>query len=147
MALLISNQDVEQVLDIKDLPWTRSRRHQGIIIPRRARLPARTSLLGTESANPQGYYQWGSMEGTSRHYGVFATRIIIGHRLLERRRERRSDARKVLSETRIFCGLILLFSTENGEPLAVINDGYLQHQLRVRVATAGIAAKYLAPRR
>ncbi len=27
------------------------------------------------SGDPQGYYQWGSMEGTSRRYGVFATRI------------------------------------------------------------------------
>ena len=36
----------------------------------------------------------------------------------------------------------MLFSTENGEPLAIINDGYLQH-LRVG-ALYGLGAKYLA---
>jgi ornithine cyclodeaminase/alanine dehydrogenase-like protein (mu-crystallin family) len=41
-----------------------------------------------------------------------------------------------------FCGLILLNSIENGEPLALINDGYLQH-MRVG-ADSGIGAKYMA---
>lgn len=41
-----------------------------------------------------------------------------------------------------FCGLVYLFSARNGSPLAILNDGYLQH---VRVAAcAGVAAKYLA---
>src|SRR5258708_25026869 len=41
-----------------------------------------------------------------------------------------------------YCGLILLVSTRNAEPLAFINDGVLQH---MRVAGgAGIGAKYLA---
>jgi alanine dehydrogenase len=42
----------------------------------------------------------------------------------------------------VFCGLVLLFSTANGEPLAILNDGYLQH-LRVGAA-AGIGARLLA---
>ena len=41
-----------------------------------------------------------------------------------------------------FCGLILLTSIDNGEPLALINDGYLQH-MRVG-ADSGIGAKYMA---
>jgi alanine dehydrogenase len=41
-----------------------------------------------------------------------------------------------------YCGLILLVSTRNAEPLAFINDGVLQH---MRVAGgAGIGAKYLS---
>lgn len=41
-----------------------------------------------------------------------------------------------------FCGLVYLFSARNGSPLAILNDGYLQH---VRVAAcAGVAARYLA---
>jgi alanine dehydrogenase len=39
-------------------------------------------------------------------------------------------------------GLVLLFSTRNGEPLAIVPDGVIQ-QLRV-AATQAIAAKYLA---
>jgi ornithine cyclodeaminase/alanine dehydrogenase-like protein (mu-crystallin family) len=41
-----------------------------------------------------------------------------------------------------YCGLILLTSIENGEPLAFINDGHLQH-MRVG-ADGGIGVKYLA---
>jgi alanine dehydrogenase len=41
-----------------------------------------------------------------------------------------------------FCGLVFLFSTANGEPLAIINDGFIQHA-RV-AATSCLAAKYLA---
>jgi alanine dehydrogenase len=43
-----------------------------------------------------------------------------------------------------YVGLVLLFSTENGEPLAIFPDGVLQ---RLRVgATNGLGAKYLARR-
>jgi alanine dehydrogenase len=41
-----------------------------------------------------------------------------------------------------FCGVILLVSTRNGEPLAFINDGVLQH-MRVG-AGAALGVKYLA---
>jgi ornithine cyclodeaminase/alanine dehydrogenase-like protein (mu-crystallin family) len=41
-----------------------------------------------------------------------------------------------------FCGLIMLFSTRTGEPLAIINDGILQH-MRVG-GCAGLGARYLA---
>src|SRR5919198_1202574 len=41
-----------------------------------------------------------------------------------------------------FCGLILLIKIDNGEPMALINDGYLQH-MRVG-ADSGIGAKYMA---
>lgn len=41
-----------------------------------------------------------------------------------------------------YCGLVLLFSTRSGEPLAIMPDGYLQS---FRVAgTGGLGTKYLA---
>jgi len=42
-----------------------------------------------------------------------------------------------------FVGLVMLFSTATGEPLAIFPDGYVQ-KLRVAGASA-IAARYLAP--
>jgi alanine dehydrogenase len=42
----------------------------------------------------------------------------------------------------LYCGFVFLFSTEDGEPLAVINDGHLQH-MRV-AALYALGAKYLA---
>jgi ornithine cyclodeaminase/alanine dehydrogenase-like protein (mu-crystallin family) len=49
---------------------------------------------------------------------------------------------KYCIERGTYCGLIFLTSTRNGEPLAIINDGYLQH-MRVG-ACAGLGTKYLA---
>ncbi|MBI4200340.1 MAG: ornithine cyclodeaminase family protein [Chloroflexi bacterium] len=41
-----------------------------------------------------------------------------------------------------FCGLILLFSTRDAAPLAIMNEGHIQH---MRVAAAGgLSAKYMA---
>src|SRR5215831_15176227 len=49
---------------------------------------------------------------------------------------------KYCREPGTFCGLIFLVSTRNGEPLAFINDGVLQHY---RVGGgAGLGVKYLA---
>ena len=45
-------------------------------------------------------------------------------------------------EPGLYCGLIMLFSTETGGPLAMINDGTLQH-FRVG-GGAGLGAKYLS---
>jgi len=49
---------------------------------------------------------------------------------------------KYCVEPGTYCGLIMLFSAMNGEPLAFINDGVLQH-MRVG-GGGGIGAKYLA---
>lgn len=42
----------------------------------------------------------------------------------------------------LFCGLVMLFSSKNGEPLAIINDGVIQH-MRVG-GGAGLGVKFLA---
>jgi ornithine cyclodeaminase/alanine dehydrogenase-like protein (mu-crystallin family) len=49
---------------------------------------------------------------------------------------------KYCTRPRLFCGLILLTSIENGELLAFLNDGHLQH-MRVG-GDGGIGVKYLA---
>jgi alanine dehydrogenase len=87
---------------------------------------------------PDGYYRWGTMEGAVRSSGFFAIRM-------------KSDMltwpdgqteEKFCIEPGTYCGLVLLFSTRNGEPLAIINDGILQH-MRVG-GCAALGAKYLA---
>jgi alanine dehydrogenase len=49
---------------------------------------------------------------------------------------------KYCVEPGTFCGFVMVFSTENGEPLAIINDGIIQH-MRVG-GCAGLGAKYLS---
>src|SRR6266481_1987436 len=89
------------------------------------------------SANPN---RWGTMEGTNN--GILAIRMKsdvvtwpVGNDGLWREN-------KYCMRPGLFLGLILLLSTRNGEPLAFINDGVLQH-MRVG-GGAGIGAKHLA---
>ena len=140
MALLISNQDVEQVLDMKTCL---DAIEEGVREYYRGDATCRPRIdVWAPSGNPQGYYQWGSMEGTSRRYGVFATRIKSDIAYWTTSSNGVKTQEKYCQRPGLFCGLILIFSTDNGEPLAIMNDGHLQH-LRVG-ATAGLAAKYLS---
>ena len=87
-----------------------------------------------------GYFRWGTMEGAND--GVFAIRMKSDVMSWPRDASGNWRENKYCVRPGTFCGLIMLFSTLNGEPLAMINDGVLQH---ARVgAGGGIGAKYLA---
>ncbi|MDH3444812.1 MAG: ornithine cyclodeaminase family protein, partial [Deltaproteobacteria bacterium] len=140
MALLISNADIEQVLDMK---VCLEAIEEGIREYYRGDATCRPRIdVWAPSGDPKGYYQWGSMEGTSHRFSVFATRVKSDIAYWTESESGVRTQEKYCHQPGLFCGLILLFSTENGDPLAIMNDGYLQH-MRVG-ATAGIAAKYLS---
>jgi len=89
---------------------------------------------------PDGYYRWGTMEGAND--GILAIRMksdVITWPVGEDGRWRES---KYCVRPGLYLGLVLLVSTRNGEPLAFINDGVLQH-MRVG-GGAGIGARHLA---
>ena len=87
------------------------------------------------------YYRWGTMEGASRELGVFAIRMK-SDLLAWEEQDGFTVEDKYCMQRGIYCGLIFLLSTRNAEPLALMNDGYLQH-MRVG-ACAGIGTKYLS---
>ncbi len=87
------------------------------------------------------YYRWGTMEGASRKLGVFAIRMKSDMLVWNREGEFQTED-KYCIKPGTYCGLIFLLSVKNGEPLALMNDGYLQH-MRVG-ACAGLGAKYLS---
>jgi ornithine cyclodeaminase/alanine dehydrogenase-like protein (mu-crystallin family) len=91
--------------------------------------------------NPARTYQWGTMEGGSRTAGYFGIRLKSDV-LYQTEYAGALTNEKYAVHPGLFCGLILLFAVDNAEPLAIINDGYLQH-FRVG-ADAGIGAKYMA---
>ncbi len=139
MALLINNDDVTKVLTIADCVESIE---GGVKEYYRGDATCRPRLdVWAPCGDPNGYYQWGSMEGTSRRHRVFATRIKSDIAYWTEYNGVKTQE-KYCQRPGKFCGLILVFSLENGEPLAIMNDGYLQH-MRVG-ATAGLAAKYLA---
>ena len=87
-----------------------------------------------------GYFRWGTMEGAND--GFFAIRMKSDIITWPKDASGNWTEEKYCREPGTFCGLILLVSTNNGEPLAFINDGVLQH-FRVG-GGAGIGVKYLA---
>ena len=86
-------------------------------------------------------YQWGSMEGGSASSGYFAIRMKSDV-LTEVEYGGTRTQEKHCVAPGSFCGLVFLLSTRTGEPLALLNDGVLQH-MRVG-ADSAIGTKHAA---
>ena len=140
MAILLSNEEVQALLTMEDTLRVVEDAYrelgEGTAVNRpRSDLYSRTNL-------PDAFHVFKTMEGTLPSHHVVALRIDSN---VVRWREVGGKLRKegvpVAAGNR-YLGLVLLFSTENGELLAIMPDGYLQ---RMRVgATNALAAKHLA---
>jgi hypothetical protein len=119
-------------MDALDMAYCELARQEAVCRPRiDIQIPTKDS---------EKIYQWGTMEGGSMS-GYFAIRMKSDV-IYEQEYQGAITQEKYCVRPGSFCGLILLNSIENGEPLALINDGYLQH-MRVG-ADSGIGAKYMA---
>ena len=87
-----------------------------------------------------GYYRWGTMEGVFD--GIFAIRMKSDVITWPRDEQGRQTEDKYCVEPGTYCGLVFLFSSLNGEPLGMINDGVIQH-MRVG-GGAGIGVRHLS---
>jgi alanine dehydrogenase len=115
---------------------------EGELEQARGELVARPRIdVITSTRTPHHFYRWGTMEGTSRALQSHAIRmksdvvywVKNGDRIVEE---------KYASQLGLFCGLVFLFDTGTGEPLAIMQEGYLQH-MRVGARNA-LGVKYLA---
>ena len=136
--LFLNNDDVKQVLTMEvtmgalDQAYRELARQEAVCRPRiDIQIPTKDS---------EKIYQWGTMEGGSMS-GYFAIRMKSDV-IYEQEYQGAITQEKYCVRPGSFCGLILLNSIQNAEPLALINDGYLQH-MRVG-ADSGIGAKYMA---
>ena len=87
------------------------------------------------------FYQLGTMQAGSRHLKMFCMRFL--NDIIHTKKYGSAYTRKKYCiKPGTYSGFILLFSTENAEPLALINDGVLQHASVA--ASAGVGVKYLA---
>ena len=138
--LLLNNNDVAAVLDVPAAVEVLERSYHELISGEGVCRPRIDVRLPT--GNAEGVYQWGSMEGGSALTGYFAVRVKSDV-LVEREYAGTRTQEKYCSRPGLFCGLVLLFSVRNGEPLAMLNDGVLQH---VRVAADSAIGTRLAAR-
>jgi alanine dehydrogenase len=138
--LLISNEEVQQVLTMEA---SIEAIEDGLKEYYRGDATCRPrSDLWSPCGQPHSYFQWGSMEGTNRRHMIFCIRMKSDIAYWEKVSEDVWTHEYYCQKPGKFCGLIMLFSLENGEPLAIMNDGYLQHMRSG--ATIGLGAKYLA---
>ncbi len=98
------------------------------------------SDIYTPCERDDGYYRWGTMEGANG--GYLAIRMKSDVMTWPRDGNGNWTEQKYCVTPGTYCGLIFLLSTANGEPLALINDGVMQH-MRVG-GGGGLGAKYLA---
>jgi alanine dehydrogenase len=134
--LLINNQEVERLMDMRSCIEALEVGYEDLLKGDAVYRPRLDVWVPCE--RPDGYYRWGTMEGASRKIGVFAIRMKsdVVHW------PDQSTEEKYCIEPGTFCGLVMVFSVRNGEPLAIINDGVLQH-MRVG-GCGGLGVKYLA---
>jgi ornithine cyclodeaminase/alanine dehydrogenase-like protein (mu-crystallin family) len=134
--LLINNQVVTQILDMKGCIEALDIGYRDLV-NERANYRGRYDFF-VPNDDPKLMYRWGTMEGASRSFETFAIRMKSD--MLEWPDGKTVE--KHCIEPGTFCGFVMVFSTRNGEPLAIINDGIIQH-MRVG-GCAGLGVKYLS---
>src|SRR5512147_2410571 len=123
MTLIINNQEVEQILTMED---TLAALEQSYLQLAAGEAVCRPRIdIRIPTSDPAKTYRWGTMEGGSTA-GYFAIRMKSDV-VYERAHEGGVTEEKYCTRPGLFCGLVFLTSVETGEPLALINDGVLQH--------------------
>lgn len=139
--LLIDNAAVERLVNIADCIEVQEAAFLQLASGRAIQRPRIDVYAPCERQD--GYFRWSSMEGVTVRPGpYFAIRMKSDVAYWPQAADGRATEKKYSRQPGLYCGLVMLFSTEHGGPLAMINDGVLQHK-RVG-AGAGIGARRLA---
>jgi ornithine cyclodeaminase/alanine dehydrogenase-like protein (mu-crystallin family) len=138
--LLLSNDDVAAVLDVKTCVEVMADAYRELGEQRGAS-GVRSEILAPTS-RADGLYSLLTMSGVAPKSGIGAVRINSDILVWPRTEAGLKRVKIPAAPGERYVGLVLLFSVETGEPLAIYPDGVVQ-RLRV-AATCGLAARYLA---
>jgi ornithine cyclodeaminase/alanine dehydrogenase-like protein (mu-crystallin family) len=144
--LLLNNDDVERLLTIEECIDAIEEAYKDMGQGLAAQFPPEGRMdLGAPSPGPElgRRFTWGAMAAVWPRHSIFALRQKLD---IHYRREH-ADGFVTIDKFAVapgsYCGIVLLVSTANAEPLAFVNDGVLQH---LRVAACGaVAGRYMAP--
>jgi alanine dehydrogenase len=134
--LYLTNADVQRVLSMRETLDALRRGYEDLAHGDAVYVPRIDIYAPT--GREEEYYRWGSMTGYCRTEDVVACRI-------------KSDIvywpdgkteEKYCMQPGTYSGIILVYRASTGEPLAIVQDGYLQH-MRVG-GSAGLGADVLA---
>jgi ornithine cyclodeaminase/alanine dehydrogenase-like protein (mu-crystallin family) len=138
--LLLTNADVEQVLTIPVCLDAIEEVYEEIAAGDSVDF-GRVDIYTPSDREPAPFHRWAVMTGNSRRKGYVCARMLsdmVDWPSVDGVRRETKWAR----EPGTYCGLLFLYSTHTGEPLAILPDGVAQH-LRVGAA-AGLGAKALS---
>jgi ornithine cyclodeaminase/alanine dehydrogenase-like protein (mu-crystallin family) len=139
MTLLLSNEEIESIVEMPACIDALERAY-GELAARRAVNRPRSDVFGPHPAQ-NAYFLFKTFEGLLPSDGVVALRINSNIKTWTRHGERLQRDKLPLAGGR-WVGLVMLFSTETGEPLAIFPDGVVQ---RMRVGgTNALGSRYLA---
>ena len=140
MTLLLSNEDVEAALSMTDCLEALEPAYRDLGLKQGGN-GVRSELLAP-TARKDALYSLLTMSGVNPGFGIGAVRINSDILTWPQSDSGPRRTKLPAAPGSRYTGLVLLFSTKNGEPLAIYPDGVAQ---RMRVAgTTGLAAKYLA---
>jgi ornithine cyclodeaminase/alanine dehydrogenase-like protein (mu-crystallin family) len=140
MTLILSNDDVAKLLTMSDCIEVLEEAYVELA---EGRGVSRTrSDCFTPTARSDALYSLKSMDGVVPKLGVGAVRINSDIITWPKRGNNMRREKVPAAPNSRYVGLVLLFSVENGEPLAILPDGVMQ---RMRVGAAnGLGIKHLA---
>jgi alanine dehydrogenase len=140
MTLILSNDDVGRLITMPDCIAVLEEAYQELADGRG--VSRRRSDCLTPTGRADALYSLKSMDGVVPKLGVGAVRINSDIVTWPKKGNNVRREKLAAAPGNRYVGLVLLFSTENGEPLAIFPDGVMQ---RMRVGAAnGLGAKYLA---
>jgi alanine dehydrogenase len=139
VALFLSNADQEKSITTTDAIEAFENGVRQFALGDALRRPRIDCLMPTRRVGE--YFSFSSMEGAIREPGYYALRIkpdIVSWPVLD------GIWRRVTYNVRpgLYGGLVFLFSVDNAQLLAIMNDGFVQH-LRV-AASAALGIRYLS---
>lgn len=138
--LLLNNNDVAKVLDMSlcmkalDASFTEMAAGDAVGM-------GRIDIYVPSGKEKDPYYRWAVMAGGSKKDGYVCARML-SDMVSWPREHGKIRENKHAQAPGTFCGLLFVFDAKNGAPVAMINDGFLQH-MRVG-GGAGLGVKYLS---
>jgi ornithine cyclodeaminase/alanine dehydrogenase-like protein (mu-crystallin family) len=140
MTLILSNSDVEKLLTMPECIDVLEEAYVELAAGRG--LSRTRSDCLTPTVRDDAHYSLKSMDGVIPKLGISAVRINSDIITMPKMGNNVRRVKVPAAPNDRYVGLVLLFSTENGEPLAILPDGVMQ---RFRVGAAnGLGVKYLA---
>ncbi|MBX9776296.1 MAG: ornithine cyclodeaminase family protein [Xanthobacteraceae bacterium] len=140
MTLILSNNDVDKLLSMPECIDVLEEAYVELAEGRGITRTRSDSIAPTQL--PDAVYGLKSMDGVCPKLGVGAVRINSDIVRFPKRGNTVVREKVPAAPGNRWVGLVLLFSVDNGEPLAIMPDGVMQ---RMRVGgTNGLGIKYLA---